>query len=316
VKIVPRSHGYMALLLMFSSVIMFSMVIFIGLCIVHDMMLVYVAVLFLLIPLSLGLYFYTSYRRASRLVNSFVEVIEGLSGDRLILRDHVLLEYGLLETSGKWVSTGRSTSYVVDYDYRSLSEPVSTDTIDLGFYREKGYMVAVAGDAAGYALLPVARIVDERYRDICIVYLGNEMNRLAKRQYTLSARTSYGDSAYAVVNVDNKGFYGNLVLQKTGKARSARLEIWVPGGKSGRRYINMVIARTSDQINFNYPIYPGDQVVIVFPLKFSSPRILAKHLGLKPLIAGFNGVEALLKLIIDIPLHKDVHTEVKLETTK
>jgi len=267
------------------------------------------------IDIPLGLYFYLRYKRVNRAINDFMTVLEGVSGNKILFRGSIVVEYGLLEAIGRWVSSGRSSSYIVESKYEKLFDAAPMSSIDLGFFREKGYLIAVNRDGSGKIVLPIARIVDERFKDLCLVYIDNSMNKLAENQYTLNVRSTYGDTAYASVGTSRDLLYGNLVFSSGGKARSARLELRVVYDNKKITSIRQIIAKTRGSIDFRHKLFPEEPILIISHRRSLNPNNLTINLKTpKPFTAGFCCADIVLRLVLDMPLRKDVYTEVKLAT--
>lgn len=247
-------------------------------------------------------------RRAYKILSRVEELIIGISGDKIFLREPLLIEYGVLKIVSRIVS---GKFYEITSDYVRLSEPVLTDRIDLSFYRERGYLVLADHGARGLVVLPVAMILDKRYYGACITYIGSEMNDLVEGEYFLKVESRYGDLVYALVTVDKKMISGKIVFKKRVKARSARLSMLIPGGTVAPSYVKKAIIETTDDTFFTYRLYPDDQVIALFTYHryFPVPEIFAEEFGGLPFIAGFHGVDVLLRLTIDLPLHGDVHRD-------
>ncbi len=316
VRVVPRSGRIISLILFVSAPIVAGVIFFICFFVVEEIFpLIIAGIVVLVTDIPLGLYFYHRYKRINRMINDFMAVLEGVSGDKILFRDSIIVEYGLFEAIGKWVSSGRSSSYVVESRYEKLFNAVPTSSIDLGFFRERGYLIAVNKDGSGKIVLPIARIVDERYKDLCLVYIDKSMNKLAEKQYTLSVKSSYGDTGYASVRTSKDLLYGNLVFSSAGKARSARLELRVVYNGRKARSIRQIIAKTRSSINFQYKLFPEEPILIVSSKHSLNPNNLTINLKTpRPFTAGFCCTNIVLRLVLDLPLRRDVYTEVNLAT--
>jgi len=72
-----------------------------------------IGIVVLAADVPLGLSFYLRSRWVNKMVNDFMAVPESVSGDKILFRGSIVVEYGLFEAVGRWVSSGRSSSYVV-----------------------------------------------------------------------------------------------------------------------------------------------------------------------------------------------------------
>jgi len=141
------------------------------------------------------------------------------------------------------------------------------------------------------------------------------MNKPAEKQYTLSVKSSYGDTGYASVKTSKDLLYGNLVFSGTGKARSARLELRIVYNGKKARSIRQIIAKRRSSINFQYKLFPEEPILIISSKHSLNPNNLIINLKTpRPFIAGFCCTDIVLSLVLDLPLRRDVYTKVKLAT--
>ncbi len=240
----------------------------------------------------------TSYNSAKK-VKKFISNVN-IYEDKLTFPKPLKVEEGYLEATGKWHSSGRSSSYDVLAEFISHREMETAEvTLEV-----KPFFLAIAKDGSGKIYLPGVRVLDEEFKDVVILY-ALPSYRLEFPQETLSVSTQE-DFAELRVSLIENGFGGYLQANLS-KARKAKVELIT---KEKRVFeVKEKIAETRDVASFEYKFFDEPLLVISYYTLLDLRDIL-KKLKLKKIIAGHGNF--ILRLALDLPFKRDVKKELEL----
>ncbi len=165
--------------------------------------------------------------RAQRILGVVEEIIYGICDDIIFLKKPLLVGYGVVKIvsrrvtrtsigipKGKGISIGLTEAFDLNSDFEGIRGPMLIDRIDLGFFRERGYLMVVDRDINGYIILPVVRILDRRHRGVCITYIDSSMNKVSMGKHIIHSESLYGDKVSILVHVDNRSISGEITFKK------------------------------------------------------------------------------------------------------
>ncbi len=240
-----------------------------------------------------------------------------LVGDREVkLQSIVGVEKGFVETTGYWVSTGKSRSYHYKTWFTSSTPVQPIDTVDLEAFDNK-YTVLIDRDGTGVLYAPCYRIVDKRFKDVLLIVLKPCNLKLLSHSLSISV-VSERDVAEASIELEDGVLRGSVKRVISGRARSVRLELCGRLEFRKRKYsIRKVIARVEHGSTFfEEPLCPKEPLVVIVHRGSLTPLRILKALNKKVAILGLAYGEYRLRLVLDIPLGRDIYKEIPLQFTR
>jgi len=274
-------------------------------------------ILLILSSATLGiLYTFRKYSRLSRLMDRLRTTLT-ITDTVIKLPYSMEVEGGEAEVIGYWIRRGRSSSYYSKCVFKPLSTSQYIDSIHIDNV-SPNFTVLVLPDNSGIIKAPAYRILDPQFKDSILLILNPRNLKLSMENTTISV-ISTNDVAEASIEVQDNVMKGTVRRLFIGKAREARLELHGKIKVDKRTlYGRKVIAKAKNRsTSFREVLVPQEPIVILLHKDATSPMKITKHLGWKaPVLLGFNDGEYKLRLILDIPLRRDIYEEIAFKPTR
>ncbi len=302
--------------------ISFIMVLFIGLILLELTGLTILTLTILITGLSidgviaLGLLI-LRWRNLKR-INIIKDLILEISSNGVTFTKPVNYAIGYIVSTGKWVSTGRSSYYKYSLEF-NIIESRTGSHIDFkpGFLENYSILTHLSGD--GYIKLPAIRI-DEPELDKAFIVLIPVVREYTGNNISLNIMHSSGDYGYLELRVDKDVLKGVLNYAKKNKARMLRVELIgeikdIPNYEELRISKRIIHLKQQGSININYNLNPVKPLALILttqkitPLRITS---ITKNILETPMIYGYSDFNTKIKLVLDLPLRKDIIKEAEI----
>ncbi len=268
------------------------------------------------LPLALILAFGAIWlgKKIERTFESLKSMIFTITDEGITFNRPVNYMVGFIETAGYWYSTGRSRSYRSVANFLVLNKG-SSDRIDLKDIVGYGYTIMSDNIGNGFMLLPMITLDEPEFKNVKIVLIPR-IEEFVENEVELNVYHKAGDMGNARIRIDKDKMIGVLNYMRKNKSRSLRLELEgeIPDaplvGRLTRR-IKIMTLKNPGTININYPLNPEQPIAIIMWGRVNPNKIIQalKNVGVKlgkEIIYGYSKGKYRVKLVLDIPLQKDV----------
>lgn len=267
------------------------------------------------IPLLVGIRNTVEERKAFTALEALLSTI---TAEEIMFQRPVSYWAGIMETAGRWYSTGRSRTYRSETRFH-IHAKGPADRISLGHVTRHGYTIAVNSRGEGYMELPVIGFHEPQLRDLHIILVPRA--RFTGGEVKLSALHEAGDTAILELRVEGDRLRGTLSYTAKNRSRAARVELEadITGIPLVRRITlkkTIAVTREPTTLAIDYPLNPRQPVAIAMWGRPNPHRILKalretrikldNQAQDKAIMYGYRKGEYRVKLVLDIPLQRDV----------
>lgn len=231
--------------------------------------------------------------------------------DEIVFITPLEAEIGYLYFEGKRVRTGRNRSYHIRKWFKEKQKLNGTRFTMPRNYRRK-YCLLVDRHKNDYGMLPALKLYTPY--GVCYAIIIPSDTQFARSELMLQATIKTADLAIATARVEEDHLVGELNYVRKEKSRKAVIELVVK--YHGRCLWSLkateIIASTENmgKTTYNYSLVP-DEPAIVFVTKPGKTLVdtFKNIYGKPPIMLGYSGCKAKLRLRLDIPLRKDIFDE-------
>ncbi len=255
-------------------------------------------------------------RERRRRIAFLREVVAGAGNGRIVFRRSISYRYGYIVMRGKWVSYGGRRQYSRYAEFEERGRGRGAEAV---FPRGilSSYTVVLRGDGSGYMRLP-AILIDEPVAEGAVVAIIPGGVSYAGGDIVLSVSHERGDYGYASLETRGSWLIGTITYTGKNASRSLRLELAAESPNGVRVRETLAALEEPGSKRIKYPLSPRETTIILLSgIKHASPLVVhhgyTRMLLKPPRLAGFGDGEYRVRLVLDIPMHRDRVAEKKLD---
>ncbi len=263
------------------------------------------------------------YSKALSRLGRLEEIIESIEDNEVRFREDVEYRLGYLVLVGRWITTGKSSSYVSSMEFEELARGKGRKATFAPehFYR---YTVFVHSTGDGYMRVPALVIEDPIARGSAVVFIPY-IKGFKEEALSLNVVYEAGDVASAQLYVRGDRLTGAINYIR--KAKSRRLKLEFSATMEGVKHHGKLIAtrtvaeaREVGEVSVDYRLNPDKPLaILVSSYRKANPLKIIRALKKgavtlrPPLLYGYSDGRYSVKLILDLPFKADKYVEKPLE---